>query len=158
MNSHPLTLGRAIGVTFDHGEDFFTALTDACQANGITQGYIPMFLAGFAEARIVGTCAKLDNPEAPLWDAVHLENTEGFGCGTIAYDPDEDRILPHIHTSLGLKGHAATGHTSHLLSATVQFTTEMLIIEVAAPTMTRPTNPGLYNVPQLAFTLGIREL
>jgi hypothetical protein len=28
VRSHELTLGRSFGVTFDHGEDFFTALTE----------------------------------------------------------------------------------------------------------------------------------
>lgn len=54
MRSHEMTIGRTIGVTFDHGEDFFTALAEACRTNNVRQGYIPMFIAGFAEARIVG--------------------------------------------------------------------------------------------------------
>jgi predicted DNA-binding protein with PD1-like motif len=34
-------------------------------------------------------------------------------------------MLPHIHVTVGLKEHSATGHTSHLLSAKTQFLTEM---------------------------------
>jgi hypothetical protein len=33
-----------------------------CRGNGIRQAYIPMFLAGFAQADIVGTCQLLDDP------------------------------------------------------------------------------------------------
>jgi predicted DNA-binding protein with PD1-like motif len=151
MRSHELTLGRTFGVAFDHGEDFFDALTDFCRTNDVRQGYIPMFIAGFSEADIVGTCGKLDDPHAPVWDSVHLTNVEALGGGTLAYDPDNDQVLPHIHVTVGLKAHSATGHTSHLQHARVQFLTEMLLIEVAAPAMRRQPNPALYDVPLLRF-------
>ncbi|MEU8408029.1 DUF296 domain-containing protein [Micromonospora sp. NPDC048842] len=149
MRSHDLTPGAMIDVTFDHGEDFLTALSDACRANGIRHGYIPVFIAGFSTVEIVGTCQRLDDPQAPVWDRVHLTNVEALGGGTIAYDDAHDRIAPHIHISVGLKEHSATGHTSHLLAATVQFLTEMLIIEVAAPVMRRIPEASLYDVPLL---------
>jgi len=59
---------------------------------------------------------------------------------------------PHIHITVGLKENSATAHTSHLLDATVQFLTEMLIIEITSPTMHRLPNPDLYDVPQLHFS------
>ncbi|MEV6929639.1 DUF296 domain-containing protein [Dactylosporangium sp. NPDC051485] len=146
-----LTTGRTIGVTFDHGEDFFTALEELCRAEGIRAGYIPMFLAGFRTVDIVGTCERLENPDAPVWSKVQLANVEAMGCGTIAYDPAEDRILPHIHVSVGLKEHSATAHTSHLLAARVLFLTEMLLVEVLEPSIIRPRNPALFDVPLLTF-------
>ncbi|MFY1595932.1 PPC domain-containing DNA-binding protein [Micromonospora sp. WMMD737] len=149
MRSHNLTPGRMIGVVFDHGDDFFTALGDACRAHDIKQGYIPMFIAGLSTAKIVGTCQRLDNPDAPVWTHVDLTNVEALGGGTIAWDDTNQKILPHIHITAGLKEHSATAHTSHLLDATVQFLTEMLIIEVASPAMRRLPNPGLHDVPQL---------
>ncbi len=151
MRSHELTLGRSFGVAFDHGEDFFNALTDFCHANGVRQGYIPMFIAGFSEAEIVGTCGKLDDPQAPVWTSVHLTNIEALGGGTLAYDDTNDRVLPHIHVAVGLKQHSATGHTSHLQHAQVQFLTEMLLIEVTSPDLRRHANPDLYDVPILRF-------
>jgi hypothetical protein len=42
-------------------------------------------------------------------------------------------ILPHIHVSVGLKERGAVGYTSHLLEATVQLLTEMIVVEVLAP-------------------------
>lgn len=151
MRSHELTLGRSFAVVFDHGDDFFTALTDFCQQNGVRQGYIPGFIAGFSDVQIVGTCDKLEDPNAPVWTKVHLTNVEALGGGTLAYDPVNDEVAPHIHVTVGLKEHAATGHTSHLLGATVQFLTEMLVIEVAAPDMRRVRQPDLYGVPLLHF-------
>ncbi|MEU8104493.1 PPC domain-containing DNA-binding protein [Nonomuraea muscovyensis] len=151
MRAHELTTGRTFGVTFDHGDDFMTALADFCREHGIRQGYIPMFIAGFAEAEIVGTCEKLENPEAPVWTKVHLTNAEALGCGTIAADPETGGILPHIHTSLGLKERSADGYTSHLLSARVLFLTEMLVVEVVSPSITRPRHPELYDIPLLTF-------
>jgi len=151
MRSHHLTPGRMIGVVFDHGDDFHSALADACRVHDIRQGYIPMFIAGLSTAKIVGTCQRLDDPHAPVWSHVEVTNIEALGGGTIAWDETTQSIKPHIHITVGLKEHSATAHTSHLLSGTVQFLTEMLVIEVAAPAMRRVPNPALYDVPQLRF-------
>ncbi len=69
----------------------------------------------------------------------------------MAYDEAAGRVAPHIHVAVGCKEHSATGHTSHLLGATVQFLTEMLIIEVTHPAMRRTPAPDLYDVPLLQF-------
>ncbi len=151
MRSHELTTGRTFGIAFDHDDDFFDTLTAFCITHNVRQGYIPMFIAGFAEAEIVGTCEKLADPRAPVWSKVHLTNVEALGCGTLGHDPETDRVLPHIHTSLGLKERSALGHTSHLLSARVQFLVEMLLVEITAPTMLRTREPALYDVPLLRF-------
>lgn len=151
MRARELTLGRTFGVVFDDGEDFFTALSQFCRHHGIRGGYIPSFIAGFSEADIVGTCDRLEDPAAPVWSRVHLRNVEAFGGGTLAADPVTGEIKPHIHVAVGLKEHSATGHTSHLLSAKVQFLTEMLVIEVTDPQMLRVPQPDLYDVPLLDF-------
>jgi predicted DNA-binding protein with PD1-like motif len=151
MRSHELTLGRTFAVNFDHGEDFFAALAEFCHDHGVRQGYLPGFIAGFREVQIVGTCDKLDNPNAPVWSKVHLTNVEAFGGGTLAWDEGSNQIAPHIHVTVGLKEHSATAHTSHLLGATVQFLTEMLVIEVTAPGMLRIPQPDLHNAPLLQF-------
>lgn len=151
MHSHDLTPGRMIGVVFDHGDDFFTALADACRTHGIKQGYIPMFIAGLSTAKIVGTCQRLENPNAPVWTHVDLTNVEALGGGTIAWDDTAQKTVPHIHITAGLKERSAIAHTSHLLDASVQFLTEMLIIEIVSPAMRRLPNTHLYDVPQLRF-------
>lgn len=151
MRSHELTLGRSFAVAFDHGDDFFTALTEFCHQHGVRQGYIPGFIAAFSQVQIVGTCDRLDDPKAPVWTKVHLTNAEALGGGTLAFDPVTDQVAPHIHVTVGLKEHSATGHTSHLLGATVQFITEMLVIEVATPQMHRVRQPDLYDIPLLRF-------
>lgn len=151
MRSASLTLGRSFGVAFDHGEDFYPALTEFCRQHEIRQGYIPSFIAGFSEVDIVGTCDKLDNPAAPVWSRVHLTNVEAFGGGTLAYDPETNEVRPHLHVAVGLKEHSATGHTSHLLGARVQFLTEMLVLEVLDPPMRRERQPDLHDVPLLRF-------
>ncbi|WFB08775.1 DNA-binding protein [Streptomyces sp. LX-29] len=151
MRARELTVGRTFGITFDHGDDFFGALDEFCREHGICQGYIPMFIGAFSEAELVGTCEKLDHPEAPLWSRTHVETVEALGCGTLARDPETDKVLPHVHVAAGLKGQSAQGKTSHLLSARVQFLTELLVVEVTAPVMTRPRNPQMYDVPLLTF-------
>ena len=150
VKASELKAGRTFGVTFEHGDDFMASLADFCRENDVRQGYIPMFIAGFGEVDIVGTCEKLEDPQAPVWTKVHVTNVEALGCGTIARD-DADGILPHVHVAVGLKEHSATAHASHLLSAKVQFLTEMLVVEVLAPDMTRPKDHNLYDVPLLTF-------
>lgn len=149
--SSQVSIGRTIVAVFDHGEDFYTALGQVCTEHNIRQAYIPSFIAGFVTADLVGTCQRLDDPQAPVWSKVQLSNIEALGGGTLAWDDTEDRLAPHIHIAVGLKEHSATGHTSHLLGATVQFLTEITIVEIAAPTMVRRRNPELYDVPLLHF-------
>ncbi|GAA3241067.1 PCC domain-containing protein [Actinocorallia longicatena] len=151
MRSSELTTGRTFGVIFDLGEDFFTALADFCKAREVRQGYIPMFLAAFSDADLVGTCTRVEDPMAPVWSNVHVTNVEAIGCGSLAYDPDTDQVLPHVHASMGLKEQSATGLTSHLLGATVQFVTELVVVEVLEPRMLRPKQPHMYDVPLLEF-------
>jgi predicted DNA-binding protein with PD1-like motif len=151
MRSREVTTGRTVVVVLDHGDDFYTALAQACTDNGIRQGYIPMFIAGFAAADLVGTCEQLEDPQAPVWSRVHLTNIEALGGGTLAWDDASGNIAPHIHVAVGLKAHSATGHTSHLLGATVQFLTEMIIVEIVEPRLLRRKQADLYDVPLLQF-------
>jgi len=150
MKAAQLTLGRSFGVTFDHGDDFLESLRTFCAEHQVQQGFVPSFIAGLAEARIVGTCDKLENPDAPVWNAVHLTNCEAFGGGTFTH-LDDGTFSPHIHVTIGEKARSAAGSTSHLLSAQVQFLTEMLVFEVLSPTMTRRRKADLYDVPLLDF-------
>ena len=149
--SSQVSIGRTIVAVFDHGEDFYTALGQVCTEHSIRQGYIPAFIAGFATADLVGTCQRLEDPQAPVWSKVQLSNIEALGGGTLAWNPTTERIAPHIHVTVGLKEHSATGHTSHLLDATVQFLTEITIVEISAPPMIRQRNLDLYDVPLLHF-------
>ena len=72
MNSQQLTAGRTFGIRFDPGETFFPALEEFCASHRIRYGYIPMFLAAFAEAEAVGACDKVEDPAAPVWSPVYL--------------------------------------------------------------------------------------
>ena len=115
-----------------------TARSPTTGGGGTRQGYVPMFLAGFAEADILGTCD------------MHVTNAAALGCGTIALD-GANGILPHIHTCVGLKEHSTTAYTNCLVAAKVQFLTDMTIVEVDTPEMTRPHDRDLYDVPLLRF-------
>ncbi|GAB2614386.1 PPC domain-containing DNA-binding protein [Kribbella endophytica] len=151
LHAAELTMGRTFAVRFDHGEDFISSLADFCRQHDLRQGFVPMLIAGLRAVELVGTCAKADDPEAPVWSSVHLESVEALGGGTLVYDPQAQRILPHIHVAVGLKHQSATAYTSHLLGAEMQFLTEMYVVEVAGPTMSRLHLADLYDVPQLQF-------
>ncbi len=81
---------------------FYAALSDFCRAHNVRQGYIPMFIAGMRDVELVGSCQKLENLDAPVWTKVYLEAAEAFGGGTLAYDPETDTVLPHVHVSAGV--------------------------------------------------------
>jgi predicted DNA-binding protein with PD1-like motif len=149
--SEALTTGRTFAVVLEPGEDFFSGLQDFCAANEVRQGYIPMFIAAFSEVEIVGTCERLEDPNAPVWSSVHLTNVEALGCGTLALDPVAPSVLPHIHVATGEKARSATASMSHLLRARVQFLVEMVVVEVTSPSMGRRPRPDLYDVPFLTF-------
>ncbi len=151
MHSSELTIGRTFAVTFEHGRDFYAELTTFCEENEVRQGYIPFFLAGFSEVELVGTCGKVEDENAPVWSSVYLRNVEAAGGGTIARDHDTGALSPHIHVAVGVKTSSAVAHTSHLLRATILFLTEMIVVEVVRPDLTRVKNPDLYNVGLLSL-------
>jgi predicted DNA-binding protein with PD1-like motif len=151
MRATEITRGREFVLAIDHGEDFFGTLEKFCGDNDVRSGYIPTFIGGFRSARLVGSCKPLENPDAPLWESVEVETLEALGGGTLAWDPDNDRLAPHIHVTAGLKADSANGRTSHLLGAEVQFISELVIVEIAGPSLTRPRLASLYDVPLLTF-------
>src|SRR5436309_2295374 len=104
MRWSELKTGRTFGLSLETGESLLPSLLDFCQAQGISQGYVPMFIAGIKEAELVGTCEKIKDPSAPVWSAVHLENIEAIGCGTLATDHETNELTAHLHISVGLKG------------------------------------------------------
>ncbi len=110
-----------------------------------------MFIAAFKEAEIAGTCEKIDDPDAPVWSKVYVENVEVIGAGTLVRNEAQDRLEPHIHVSLGEKPRSANAMTSHLFRAKVKFLTEMLVIEVLEPKMERVKHPNLYNISVMTF-------
>jgi predicted DNA-binding protein with PD1-like motif len=147
--------GRQFVLALDHGEDFLDGLTRFCKDQGIRSGYIPTFVGGFHSARLVGSCEPLADPEAPLWEEITVKTLEALGGGTLAWDLEKDCLAPHIHVAAGIKGASADGRVSHLLGATVQFISEIAIVELvgdaAGPVLTRRRAPALYDVPLLAF-------
>lgn len=155
MRHAQLTEGRRFAIALDDGEDFFPTLTDFCAEQGIRQAWIPNFIGGFREVRLVGACGPLSDPEAPVWDAVTATYVEALGGGTLAWDEEQERLAPHIHLAVGLKADQALGRTSHLLGGVVQFINELLLIEVLSPQMLRP-RPGRHAVPTLTFASTVR--
>ncbi|MBB5872991.1 putative DNA-binding protein with PD1-like motif [Allocatelliglobosispora scoriae] len=152
-SGHELTLGRSIGISFEHGEDLFGGIAEVCRELEVRQGFIPMFIAGLSEVSLAGTCSRVEDLAAPVWESVDLSYVEAHGSGTIAFEPEGGGISTHIHLSVGRRHQAAVGHTSHLLQAKVQFLVEMLLVEVVSPAMRRPLVPELYGVPRLQYTV-----
>ncbi|MFF5273688.1 PPC domain-containing DNA-binding protein [Streptomyces sp. NPDC000133] len=151
MHATQLTIGRTFGVALDDGDDFLSQLGAFCAEYGIRSAFVPMFLGGFHAVQLVGTCDPIDDPSAPVWTATEYTTLEALGSGTIAWDEETNALAPHIHVAVGLKGQAAEGRTSHLLGASVQFISELFVVEVVDPLMTRP-KLGPHKVPTLRFS------
>src|SRR2546430_13111248 len=126
MHSRPLTLGRTFGVVFDDGDDFLPTLVRFCAQNGVSQAYLPGFLGAFRHAAVIGACDPPEDPMAPIWTRKELEYVEAIGSGSIAVNPATGQLPPHVHVPLRMPVNEATGYTSHLLDATVQFVIELL--------------------------------
>ncbi|MBV7276883.1 DNA-binding protein [Clostridium sp. PL3] len=152
MISAELKIGRTFGIRFEHGKDFMAELEEFCKVNNIKQGYVPFFSGDFSEITIVATCSKTEHPEAPMLNSkAYFENVETFGCGTIAYDKETEKILPHFHISIGSRLNSAVAHTSHFISGKVQFLIEMVFVEVLSPSMERIIDENVFNLKLLDF-------
>lgn len=73
MRSTQVAVGRHLVVVFDEGDSSFTALAGSCRDHRIRPGVIPGFVAGFREVDVLGTCDRIENPNAPVWSKAHLE-------------------------------------------------------------------------------------
>ena len=88
-----LTLGRSFGVSLETGEDLIPSLLDFGRSQGVSQGYVPMFIAGMSEAELVGACEKVVDPFAPVWSSVHLEKYRGCGVRHACNRPNHRRAF-----------------------------------------------------------------
>jgi len=143
MKSTELKIGRTFFVALEDGDQFFPSIERFCKENNIMSGYIPGFIAGFRNVKIVGTVDEVADPSAPVWNHVHLEYVEAIGTGTIAFD-EAGIFSPHIHVSVGRKLSGSNAYTSHLLSGEIIFISEMTIVEVIAPTLVRAKENLVY--------------
>lgn len=151
MFSTEITTGRRFAVVLQPGDDVMDSLGQFCRDNGVEQGYLPVFLGAFSALSIIGTCERVEDEFEPMPKAVDLSNVEGIGSGTIAWDADAERVLPHLHVAVGLKSYSATAYAGHLLSATVQYVTEVIVEEVTAPRFSRVPDPAARGIPNLSF-------
>jgi predicted DNA-binding protein with PD1-like motif len=149
--------GRTFTVALDHGEDFHQGLAEFCARHHVRSGSVT-FLGGLRQARLVGTCGPLAEPDQPLWDEVTVDHLEALGHGTLAWNTETDAPAPHIHLTAGLKADSAHARTSHLLGATVQFICELTVVEYSdidgRPALQRRTTTALPGVPLLHFGSG----
>lgn len=152
MFSAELTAGRRFALVLQPGDDVTESLTRFCRENGVEQGYLPVFLGAFSTLSLIGTCEPVDDEFEPMPKSVHLTNVEGIGSGTIAWDGDGARVLPHLHVAVGLKSYSATAYAGHLLAATVQYVTEIVVEEVVSPRFSRVPDPAARGIANLRFT------
>lgn len=154
MKAREVKIGRTFGVAFEHDDDFMSSLARSCQEDDVQQGYIQMFIEGFAEAGTVGTCDKLDDPRAPVWSKVCVSNVEALGCGAIVRG-EAGGILPHIHAAVGLKDASRSTQRPRAPATCCprrsSSSPRCSSSRWSPRMMTRPRNLDLYDVPLLTF-------
>jgi hypothetical protein len=90
--STEISVARQFAVVLQPGDDVLGCIAAVCAEQAIEQGYFPVFLGAFSRVSLIGTCGPVEDPDAPLREAVHLGNVEGTGSGTIAWGPSGDRL------------------------------------------------------------------
>lgn len=149
MMSRVVTTGRTVLAVLEPGDSVIPALLDACSEAGITQAYIPVFLGAFREMTIIATDQPVEDEDAPLGDSVTLRNAEGLGSGTLAPGPNGPVL--HLHATVGLKAELSRGVSGHVLSAVVQYPTEVVITEILSPALLRRPDPAARGLATLTF-------
>jgi predicted DNA-binding protein with PD1-like motif len=149
MKSSLVQSGRRLLVILDPGDDVLPALIAACVQNDIVQGYVPVFVGAFRTATLIGTHGSIIDSDAPLADSVVVTNVEGLGSGTIA--SGIEGAIPHLHVALGEKGKGAASSAGHLLSAEVQYVTEIVVEEIVSPQLVKRPDPAARGLANLAF-------
>lgn len=151
MRAAELTVGRRFAVALDPGDEVLEALTKLCAEHDIRQATIPVFSGAFRSARFIAAHTPVDDQEPPLPQEVTVTYTEGIGSGTVMWDADAGRAVPHLHVALGVKNTGATGYAGHLLGGEVHYTAEVVIEEVLSPALLRVSDPRAFNIPTLHF-------
>jgi predicted DNA-binding protein with PD1-like motif len=149
MITAEVTSGRRIAVVLQPGEDVILSIVAACRAADVEQGYIPVFLGAFRRVRLIGTDALILDEDAPLGNSIDVTNAEGLGSGSIASSFEGPVV--HLHVAVGAKGDGARARAGHLLSAEVQYVTELVIDEVLAPRLVKVVDPAARGLANLAF-------
>lgn len=120
MQSAELVSGRRIGVVLHSGDDVIGSIVEACVANGIRQGYIPVFRGAFRSVRLVASRLPIANQEVPIKDSIVVRYVEGIGSGSITWDERTDEPAIRLHAAVGAKDSMARGHVGFVLAATTR--------------------------------------
>jgi predicted DNA-binding protein with PD1-like motif len=149
MFSSEIATGRTVLVVLQPGDDILSSIVEACTAHGIAQGIIPVFLGAFSSVTIIGTHEEILDEDAPLPLSVGYRNTEGTGSGTLV--SVDGIVVPHVHVSVGAKGEGAAAYAGHLLSGTVQYVAEIVIVEVLSPVLEKRVDAAARGLANLWF-------
>ena len=149
MFSSEITAGRRIIVVLQPGDDVLPSIVEACDQHGISQGYLPVFLGAFATVTLIATAEPILDEDAPLPLSVTHRNTEGTGSGTLV--SVDGVLVPHVHIAVGAKGQSGAAYAGHLLGATVQYVTEVVIEEVLEPLFDKRADAAAHGLANLWF-------
>ncbi|MFD1714298.1 PPC domain-containing DNA-binding protein [Amnibacterium flavum] len=149
MFAAELSIGRRFLVVLQPGDEVLEGVREFCRQHQVGQAYLSSFLGAYTTATLIGTADPIEDEDAPLPKSVTFRNLEGVGSGTIV--TVDDLPVPHIHVALGEKGDRAAAYAGHLLAATVQYVTEIVVEEVLSPRLTKRADPAARGLANIAI-------
>ncbi|QJU53804.1 PPC domain-containing DNA-binding protein [Herbiconiux sp. KACC 21604] len=139
--------GRTVIAVLEPGDSVLEALAAACSRFAIEGAVIPVFLGAFTELAFIGAEEPPLDEDEPMTSVSIVRNCEGLGSGTVTAGPDGPQV--HLHASVGAKGDRARATAGHVLRGTVQYPTEVVIIEILSPALSRRANDRARGIATL---------
>ncbi len=134
------TTGRIFCIRFDEGEDFLGGLLALLRKENVRQGWFHV-IGGLREAVVVTGPREPVMPPDPVWAQLNSAR-ETLGTGTVFWEGEEPRL--HLHAAMGHHGDTLTACVRK--GTKVYLVLEVVLIEIAGLTATRPWYPeGGFN-------------
>jgi len=130
-------MGRIFVVTFAHGDDLLTGLTELATREKVRAAWVQV-LGALGQGGLVVGPAKTELPPQPVWQQVS-EAWEVLGVGNIFWEEDTPRL--HLHGALGRGAGTLTGCLRQ--DSQVYLVIEALVMEIAGVQVQRRRDPDL---------------
>ena len=149
MFASEAVVGRSLVVVLEPGDEVRAGIAAACRAAGIEAAYVPVFLGAFRETVLIGGEHPPADVDEPMPTSVTVVNAEGHGTATVTAGADGPEV--HLHATVGAKGESARASAGHVISAVVQYHTEVIVVELVSPAMAREPNEAARGIATLTF-------
>jgi predicted DNA-binding protein with PD1-like motif len=149
MFAREAVVGRSLVVVLEPGDEVRAGIAEACRTAAIGSAYVPVFLGAFSETMLIGAEHPPADVDDPMPTSVTVVNAEGHGTATVT--PGAEGPEVHLHATVGAKGDSARASAGHVISAVVQYPTEVIVVELVSPALARRPNEAARGIATLTF-------